>query len=99
MCVWQKKEEEPAPGVEGLVYDEHRSFNFDCHYEQGLMRFKKDELAIFNPDGTLKDDAMISFAIRTPFCDKIISYHRTVCVSEKYCISSFPLSARVLGWI
>ena len=38
------------------------------------MRFKKDELAIFNPDGTLKDDAMISFAIRTPFCDKIISY-------------------------
>mgnify|MGYP000382269576 CR=1 FL=1 len=39
-----------------------------------LMRFKKDELAIFNPDGTLKDDAMISFAIRTPFCDKIISY-------------------------
>ena len=68
------KEEEPAPGVEGLVYDAHRSFNFDCHYEQGLMRFKKDELAIFNPDGTLKDDAMISFAIRTPFCDKIISY-------------------------
>ena len=65
------KEEEPAPGVEGLVYDAHRSFNFDCHYEQGLMRFKKDELAIFNPDGTLKDDAMISFAIRTPFCDKI----------------------------
>ena len=53
------KEEEPAPGVEGLVYDAHRSFNFDCHYEQGLMRFKKDELAIFNPDGTLKDDAMI----------------------------------------
>lgn len=68
------KEEESAPGVEGLVYDAHRSFNFDCHYEQGLMRFKKDELAIFNPDGTLKDDAMISFAIRTPFCDKIISY-------------------------
>ena len=68
------KEEEPAPGVEGLVYDAHRSFNFDCHYEQGLMRFKKDELAIFNPDGTLKDDDMISFAIRTPFCDKIISY-------------------------
>lgn len=68
------KEEESAPGVEGLVYDVHRSFNFDCHYEQGLMRFKKDELAIFNPDGTLKDDAMISFAIRTPFCDKIISY-------------------------
>ena len=68
------KEEEPAPGVEGLVYDAHRSFNFDCHYEQGLMRFKKDELAIFNPDGTLKDDAMIYFAIRTPFCDKIISY-------------------------
>ena len=64
------KEEEPAPGVD----DAHRSFNFDCHYEQGLMRFKKDELAIFNPDGTLKDDAMISFAIRTPFCDKIISY-------------------------
>ncbi len=28
------KEEEPAPGVEGLVYDAHRSFNFDCHYEQ-----------------------------------------------------------------
>lgn len=68
------KEEESAPGVEGLVYDAHRSFNFDCHYEQGLVRFKKDELAIFNPDGTLKDDAMISFAIRTPFCDKIISY-------------------------
>ena len=68
------KEEESAPGVEGLVYDAHRSFSFDCHYEQGLMRFKKDELAIFNPDGTLKDDAMISFAIRTPFCDKIISY-------------------------
>ena len=68
------KEEESAPGVEGMVYDAHRSFNFDCHYEQGLMRFKKDELAIFNPDGTLKDDAMISFAIRTPFCDKIISY-------------------------
>lgn len=68
------KEEESAPGVEGLVYDAHRSFNFDCHYEQGLMRFKKDELAIFNPDGILKDDAMISFAIRTPFCDKIISY-------------------------
>lgn len=68
------KEEESAPGVEGLVYDAHRSFNFDCHYEQGLMRFKKDELAIFTPDGTLKDDAMISFAIRTPFCDKIISY-------------------------
>lgn len=68
------KEEESAPGVEGLVYDAHRSFNFDCHYEQGLMRFKKDELAIFNLDGTLKDDAMISFAIRTPFCDKIISY-------------------------
>ena len=68
------KEEESAPGVEGMVYDAHRAFNFDCHYEQGLMRFKKDELAIFNPDGTLKDDAMISFAIRTPFCDKIISY-------------------------
>lgn len=68
------KEEESAPGVEGLVYDAHRSFSFDCHYEQGLMRFKKDELAIFNPDGTLKDDAMISFAIRTPFCDKIVSY-------------------------
>ena len=68
------KEEEPAPGVEGMVYDAYRSFSFDCHYEQGLMRFKKDELAIFNPDGTLKDDAMISFAIRTPFCDKIVSY-------------------------
>lgn len=68
------KEEEPAPGVEGLVYDAHRSFSFDCHYEQGLMRFKKDELAIFNPDGTIKDDAVISFAIRTPFCDKIVSY-------------------------
>ena len=39
--------------VEGLVYDAHRSFNFDCHYEQGLMRFKKDELAIFNPDGKM----------------------------------------------
>ena len=50
---------------------------FDCHYEQGLMRFKKDELAIFNPDGTLKDDAMISFAIRTPFCDKIISLYES----------------------
>lgn len=68
------KEEEPSPGTEGLVYDAHRSFIFDCHYEQGLMRFKKDELAIFNPDGSLKDDAMLSFAIRTPFCDKIISY-------------------------
>lgn len=68
------KEEESAPGVEGMVYDAYRSFSFDCHYEQGLMRFKKDELAIFNPDGTLKDDAMISFAIRTPFCDKIVSY-------------------------
>ena len=61
-------EEEPAPGVEGLVYDAHRSFSFDCHYEQGLMRFNKDELAIFNTDGSLKDDAMISFAVRTPFC-------------------------------
>jgi len=70
------REEEPAPGVEGLVYDAHRSFSFDCHYEQGLMRFNKDELAIFNPDGSLKDDAMISFAIRTPFCDKIVSYTR-----------------------
>lgn len=40
------KEEEPSPGTEGLVYDAHRSFIFDCHYEQGLMRFKKDELAI-----------------------------------------------------
>lgn len=68
------KEEEPSPGTEGLVYDAHRSFNFDCHYEQGLMRFKKDELGIFNPDGTLKDGAVISFAIRTPFCDEIISY-------------------------
>lgn len=68
------KEEEPSPGTEGLVYDAHRSFIFDCHYEQGLMRFKKDELAIFKPDGSLKDDAMLSFAIRTPFCDKIISY-------------------------
>ncbi len=38
------REEEPAPGVEGLVYDAHRSFSFDCHYEQGLMRFNKDEL-------------------------------------------------------
>lgn len=70
------REEEPAPGVEGLVYDAHRSFSFDCHYEQSLMRFNKDELAIFNPDGSLKDDAMISFAIRTPFCDKIVSYTR-----------------------
>lgn len=70
------REEEPAPGVEGLVYDAHRSFSFDCHYEQGLMRFNKDELAIFSPDGSLKDDAMISFAIRTPFCDKIVSYTR-----------------------
>ena len=68
------KEEEPSPGTEGLVYDAYRSFIFDCHYEQGLMRFQKDELAIFNPDGSLKDDAMLSFAIRTPFCDKIISY-------------------------
>ena len=67
-------EEEPAPGVEGLVYDVHRSFSFDCHYEQGLMRFNKDELAIFNTNGSLKDDAMISFAVRTPFCDKIVSY-------------------------
>ena len=40
------------------------------------MRFNKDELAIFSPDGSLKDDAMISFAIRTPFCDKIVSYTR-----------------------
>ncbi len=70
----KEAEQEPAPGVEGLVYDAHRSFSFDCHYEQGLMRFKKDELAIFDPDGSLKDDAMISFAIRTPFCDKIVSY-------------------------
>ena len=38
------------------------------------MRFNKDELAIFNTDGSLKDDAMISFAVRTPFCDKIVSY-------------------------
>ncbi len=67
-------EKEPAPGVEGLVYDAHRSFSFDCHYEQGLMRFNKNELAIFNTDGSLKDDAMISFAVRTPFCDKIVSY-------------------------
>ena len=68
------QEEEPSPGTEGLVYDAHRSFTFDCHYEQGLMRFKKDELDIFNPDGSLKNDAVLSFAIRTPFCDKIISY-------------------------
>ena len=67
-------EKEPAPGVEGLVYDAHRSFSFDCHYEQGLIRFNKDELAIFNADGNLKDDAMISFAVRTPFCDKFVSY-------------------------
>ncbi len=67
-------EKEPAPGVEGLVYDAHRSFSFDCHYEQGLIRFDKDELAIFNADGNLKDDAMISFAVRTPFCDKFVSY-------------------------
>lgn len=67
-------EEEPAPGSEGLVYDAHRSFSFDCHYEQGLMRFNKDELVIFNTDGSLKDDAMLSFAVRTPFCDKIVSY-------------------------
>lgn len=67
-------EKEPAPGTEGLVYDAHRSFNFDCHYEQGLIRFKKDELAIFNSNGSLKSDAIISFAVRTPFCDKVVSY-------------------------
>lgn len=67
-------EKEPAPGTEGLVYDAHRSFKFDCHYEQGLIRFKKDELAIFNSNGSLKSDAIISFVVRTPFCDKVISY-------------------------
>lgn len=67
-------EEEPSPGTEGVVYDSHRSFTFDCHYEQGLMRFSKDEVGIFKTDGSLSDNAMLSFAVRTPFCDKIVTY-------------------------
>lgn len=52
------KEEEPAPGVEGLVYDAHRSFNFDCHYEQGLMRLRKMNLLSSTRTVLMKDDAM-----------------------------------------
>lgn len=71
------REEEPSPGTEGLVYDSHRSFTFDCHYEQGLMRFSKDEVGIFKTDGSLSENAMLSFAVRTPFCDKMVTYTKS----------------------
>lgn len=67
-------ETENSPGAEGTVFDSQRTFLLDCHYEQRLVRFNKSDLNVFEPDGSLKAGAEVSFRISTPFDTRIITY-------------------------
>lgn len=41
------------------------------------MRFSRDEVGIFRADGSLVDNAMLSFAVRTPFCAQVVTYTKS----------------------
>ncbi len=72
----KEQEEEPAPGVEGTIYDSDNDFVLDAHYEQVLLKFNKKRLGIFDSAGNLASDASLAFVVQTPFCNAQVTYTR-----------------------